>query len=595
MVHDSTDLGQGAWTGWAGVHACPITPAFAKAKRKSSEWIPGRLLVVRFRRLRLAHRRACVRANAKHGERSVFGSAHHGYAGDVPPRTRYAKCGDLDIAHKVTGDGPLDILVVPSFVSNLDFSWATPAAKAWLDRLASYGRLILFDKAGTGLSDPIPGPRTLEQRVEEIDAVLDAVDSRRAALLGVSEGGPMSILYAATRPGRVQALALFGTFATLTAPAPPDETRASLASKGLPQRHLPTDMQLKRVVSFWHSATERWGEGEALAQLLPSFGDAQQLAVLERLCASPGMARATLQSLTLINVIDVLPTITVPTLVVHATDDLVPVQYGRFIAEQIPGARMLEVTGRDHAPWIAEHAARIGDELEEFLTGARHAATTERVLSTVLFTDIVGSTERASALGDARWRAVLERHNEVSRTELRRFGGKEVKATGDGFLATFDGPARAIHCTEAIRDAVGELGIEIRAGIHTGECERIGDDVGGIAVHIASRVNALAGPREILVSRTVRDLVVGSGIAFQERGSHALKGIPGEWDLVAVVPRALAQESPEVMLAQALTPGPRESMRMGDRVFSAVARRAPSVLRAASRFEDRKRAAGPAT
>ena len=523
------------------------------------------------------------------------GSGRRGYAGGVPPRTRYAKCGDLDIAYQVTGEGPLDILIVPSFVSNLDFSWAHPMAKAWQDRLASYGRLILFDKAGTGLSDPIPGPRTLEQRVEEIDAVLDAVDSQRAALLGVSEGGPMSILYAATRPGRVQALGLFGTFAVAGTPAPPDEMRASLASKGLPERYWPTDAQLERLAAFWRVATERWGEGEALGHLIPSFGDAQQLGILERLCASPGMARATLQSTALINVIDVLPTISVPTLVVHATDDLVPVQGGRFIAEQIPGARMLEVTGRDHAPWITDHAALIGDELEEFLTGARHAGTTERVLSTVLFTDIVGSTERATELGDARWRALLERHNEVTRADLGRFGGKEVKATGDGFLATFDGPARAIHCTEAIRDAVSGLGIEIRAGIHTGECERIGEDVGGIAVHIAARVNALAGPQEILVSRTVRDLVVGSGIAFQERGSHALKGIPGEWDLVAVVPRTSAHESPEVMLAQAPTPGPRESMRMGDRVFSAVARRAPSVLRAASRFEDRKRAAHPAT
>jgi class 3 adenylate cyclase len=509
----------------------------------------------------------------------------------VPPRTRYAKCGDLDIAYQVTGDGPLDIVIVPSFVSNLDFTWAHPTAKAWLDRIASYGRLILFDKAGTGLSDPIPGPRTLEQRVEELDAVLDAVDSRHAALLGVSEGGPMSILYTATRPGRVRALGLFGTFAIATPPASADEMRASLADKGLPERYWPTDAQLERVVAFWTCAMERWGEGEALAQLLPSLGDAQQLGVLERLCASPGMARATLRSATLINVIDVLPTISVPTLVVHATDDLAPVQAGRFIADQIPGARMLEVSGRDHAPWITDHAVLIGDEVEEFLTGARHATTAERILSTVLFTDIVGSTERATELGDARWRAVLERHSEVTHAELTRFGGNEVKSTGDGFLATFDGPARAIHCTEAIRDAVTGLGIEIRAGIHTGEFERIGGDVGGIAVHIAARVNAIAEPREILVSRTVRDLVVGSGIAFQERGTHTLKGVPGDWDLLAVVPSAAAENSPEVMIAQAPTPGPRESMRMGDRAFSAVARRAPGLLRAASRFEDRRRAA----
>jgi class 3 adenylate cyclase len=509
----------------------------------------------------------------------------------APPKTRYAKCGDLDIAYQVKGEGPLDIVIVPSFVSNLDFTWAHPVVKAWLDRLASYGRLILFDKLGTGLSDPIPGPRTLEQRVDEIDAVMDAVDSQRAALLGISEGGPMSILFAATRPERVQALVLCGTFATLP-PAGQSlvEGNADLAGKGLPDTCWLTEAQHARMVAFYESASERWGEGEALVQLVPSMGDTQQLGVLERLCASPGMARVALQSTGLINVADVLPTISVPTLVVHADEDLVPIQFGRFLADRIPGARMLEVKGRDHAPWLVDNADLVGDEVEEFLTGSRHAATAERVLATVLFTDIVGSTERATELGDARWRAVLERHGEVTRAEIGRFGGQEVKSTGDGFLATFDGPARAIHCAEAIRDAVSDLGIEIRAGIHTGECEIIGTDVGGIAVHIAARVNALAAPREIRVSRTVRDLVVGSGIAFEDRGTHELKGVPDEWSLFAVVPAASAQKSPEVLIAQSATPGPRESIQMGDRVFSAVARRAPSVLRAASRFEDRRRA-----
>ena len=509
----------------------------------------------------------------------------------APPRTRYAKCGDLDIAYQVKGEGPLDIVVVPSFVSNLDFSWAHPAIKAWFDRLASYGRLILFDKAGTGQSDPIPGLRTLEQRVEEIDAVMDAVDSPRAALIGLSEGGPMSILFAATRPGRVQGLVLCGTFATLAQPAMSlDEVRADFARKGLPEHCWPTEAQYAGLMALWESASERWGEGEAMARLLPTLGDAQQLGVLERLCASPAMARATIQSACLINVADVLPTISVPTLVVHADQDPIPIQFGRFLAERIPDARMLEVKGRDHAPWFVENADLVADEVQEFLTGARHAATAERVLSTVLFTDIVGSTERATELGDSRWRAVLERHGEVTRAEIARIGGRTVKSTGDGFLATFDGPARAIHCTEAIRDAVAALGIEIRAGIHTGECELIGDDVGGIAVHIAARVNALAAPREILVSRTVRDLVVGSGIAFEDRGTHELKGVPGDWSLLAVVPAETATQSPEVLIAQAETPGPRESMQMSDRVFSAVARRAPSVLRAASRFEDRRRA-----
>jgi class 3 adenylate cyclase len=256
---------------------------------------------------------------------------------------------------------------------------------------------------------------------------------------------------------------------------------------------------------------------------------------------------------------------------------------------------MLEVKGRDHAPWLVDHADLVAEEVEEFLTGARHAGKAERVLSTVLFTDIVGSTERATELGDARWRAVLERHGEVTRAELGRYGGKAVKATGDGFLATFDGPARAIHGTEAIRGAVGGLGIEIRAGIHTGECEIFGEDVGGVAVHIAARVSAMARAGEILVSRTVRDLVVGSGIAFEDRGIHALKGVPGEWSLLAVVPAEAVQGSAEVQLAKTETPGPRESMRAGDRVAAVMARHAPGVLRAANRLETRRRASRDAT
>jgi class 3 adenylate cyclase len=508
----------------------------------------------------------------------------------MAPRTRYAKCGDLNIAYQVTGEGPLDIVLVPSFVSNVEFLWAHPVIKAWLDRIASFARLILFDKTGTGLSDPVPGPRTLEERADEIQAVMDAVDSQRAVLFGLSEGAPMSILFTATRPDRVQALVLFGALAIVPVGASPDEMRDDLADKGLPERYWPTDVQLEQVAGAWKMALESWGEGEVLARLIPSLGDAPQLGTLERLCASPGMARAWVQSAALINITDVLPTITVPTLVVHADEDLVPVQFGRFIADQIPGARMLEVKGHDHAPWFVDHADLVADEVEQFLTGARHAGTPTRVLSTVLFTDIVGSTERATELGDAQWRAVLERHGEVTRAELVRYDGNEVKATGDGFLATFDGPARAIHCSEAIRRAVSVLGIEIRAGIHTGECEVIGEDVGGIAVHIAARVNALAGPGEILVSRTVRDLVVGSGIAFEERGTHSLKGVPDEWSLLAVVPAEAAQGSPEVQLAKVETPGPRESMRAGDRVAAVVARRAPGVLRAVNRLETRRRA-----
>jgi class 3 adenylate cyclase len=294
-----------------------------------------------------------------------------------------------------------------------------------------------------------------------------------------------------------------------------------------------------------------------------------------------------MESATMIDVRDVLPTINVPTLVVHANEDLVPIQAGRYIADHIPGARFLEVNGRDHAPWLSDPDL-IAGEIEEFLTGVRHVREPDRVLATVLFTDIVGSTERAAELGDARWRAVLERHAELTRSELDRFGGREVKSIGDGFLATFDGPARAIRCAEAIRGAVLGLGMEIRAGIHAGECEVMGDDVGGMAVHIAARVNAVAAPGEILVSRTVRDLVVGSGIAFKERGTQTLKGVPGEWSLLTVVPEGGAQESAEVRITKIETPSPRDAMRRSDRLAAAVARRAPGVLRAVSRLETRR-------
>jgi len=508
----------------------------------------------------------------------------------MTPRTQYAKHGDLNIAYQVTGEGPIDIVVVPSFVSNIEFWWAEPVMKAWWDRVSSFARLVLFDKLGTGCSDPVSGPRTLEQRSDEIKAVMDAVGCERPVLFGLSEGGPSSVVFAATHPGQVQALVLFGTFAIGgDFDASPDEFRAQLAKEGVAERYWPTEPQIERIAAFQQRVFDSWGEGEALALLVPNQGDAQQQAMAERLCASPGMARATLESGAMINIRDVLPTINVPTLVVHADEDLVPIQSGRYIADHIPGARFLEVKGQDHAPWLTEPDL-IAGEIEEFLTGVRHVREPDRVLATVLFTDIVGSTERAAELGDARWRAVLERHGQVTRSELARFGGGEVKSTGDGFLARFDGPARAIRCAEAIRGAVRGLGMEIRAGIHTGECEVMGDDVGGIAIHIAARVNAVAAPGEILVSRTVRDLVVGSGIAFEERGSQTLKGVPGEWSLLAVVPEGAAQESPEVKITKIETPSPRETMRRSDRIAAAVARRTPGVLRVASRLETRRRA-----
>jgi class 3 adenylate cyclase len=508
----------------------------------------------------------------------------------MPPRTQYAQHGDQNIAYQVTGDGPIDILVVPSFVSNIEFWWAHPTMKAWWDQVTSFARLILFDKLGTGCSDPVSGPRTLEERSDEIQAVMDAVGSERPVLFGLSEGGPSSIVFAATHPGQVQALVLFGTFASGTGMVgSPDEIRAGLFGDGIPERYWPNGQQLERIAAFRQRILDSWGEGKALALLVPNQGDAQQQAMAERLCASPGMARATMESAAMIDIRDVLPTVNVPTLVVHADEDLVPIQAGRYLADHIPGARFLEVKGQDHAPWLTQPDL-IAGEIEEFLTGVRHVGEPDRVLATVLFTDIVGSTERAAELGDARWRAVIERHGEVTRSELQRFGGREVKSMGDGFLATFDGPARAIRCAEAICGAVRGLGMQVRAGIHTGECEVMGDDVGGIAVHIAARVNALAAPGEVLASRTVRDLVVGSGIAFEDRGMHTLKGVPDQWSLVAVVPEGAARDSPEVNVAKIETPSPRETMRRSDRVAAAVARRAPGVLRAVNRLETRRKA-----
>jgi class 3 adenylate cyclase len=479
---------------------------------------------------------------------------------------------------------------VPSFVSHLDFWWGHPAVKSWLDRLTSFARLISFDKAGTGLSDPVSGVPTIEERAAEIEAVMDAAGSERAALFGLSEGGPSSIFFAATRPERVQALVLFGTYATGTElwSSPPGEVQAQMRGRGIPDEYVPTVGQLERAGAFQRHVRDDWGEGKALGLLVPDQGDPLQLALLERVSASPGMAWATVESAMRLDVADLLSTVKVPTLVVHARDDLVPIQWGRYLADHIPGARLLEVPGRDHAPWFSE-PDMIAAEIEELLTGARHARPSDRRLATVLFTDIISSTERAATLGDARWRALLERHHELVREQLGRFQGNEVKTVGDGFLATFDGPARAIRCAEAVRDAIGGLGIQVRAGIHTGECEVMDNDIGGMAVHIAARVSGMAGAGEILVSRTVRDLVVGSGIEFQDRGSHELKGVPGEWGVLAVAPEGPSADSPEASLDRIETPGPRTSMRRADRMAAAVVRRAPGVVRTLARAEHRAR------
>ena len=438
----------------------------------------------------------------------------------MPPQTHYAKSGDVNIAYQVVGDGPLDLVFVPGFVSHLDLQWADPRIARFLDKLASFSRLILFDKRGTGLSDPVAAPAPLEERMDDVRAVMDAAGSERAALLGLSEGGPMSILFAATYPDRTHSLVLCGTFATGT--LDPDENPAG-----------------RRWIAEYNRITalsEDWGEGRTLAVFAPSAPTEQDRigrGIFERSAASPLMVRMLFEMLTETDVRDLLPNIRVPTLVLHREEEFIPVESAHYLAEHIPGARLVVLPGADHIPFYG-NADGYAEEIEEFLTGARHAPPPDRVLTTVMFTDIVGSTERAAQLGDARWRELLTRHDELVRAALDQNRGREVKTMGDGFLATFDGPARGIRCARAVADGVRSLDVDVRAGLHTGECEVIGDDIGGMAVNIGARIGALAGAGEVLVSSTVKDLVVGSGITFANRGACELKGVPGEWHLFAV-------------------------------------------------------------
>jgi len=438
----------------------------------------------------------------------------------MPPETRYTKSGEVNIAYQVVGNGSLDLVVVPQYVSHLDCGWEEPSFARFLNRLASFSRLILFDKRGTGLSDRV-SPRevpTLELRMDDVRAVMDAAGSQRAALLGICEGASMSALFAATYPERTSALVMYGTWRADPAISPPR-----------------TDDQIQRIVD----ATERtWGQGTDLPRFAPSRADDPNFREwwtrLQRLGASPGAACSLLLMNYDIDIGGVLPTICVQTLVLHRIGDRISrLEGGRFTAARIPGARYIELPGDDHLPWVGDQDA-ILDEVQEFLTGVRHGPEPDRLLATVLFTDIVGSTQRAVELGDRRWRELLDGYYALARRELGRFRGREVKTTGDGFLATFDGPARAIRCACAVANAARQIGIEIRAGLHTGECEVMGEDIGGIAVHLGARVAALASAGEVLVSSTVKDLVAGSGIAFNDRGAHSLKGVPEQWRLFAV-------------------------------------------------------------
>ena len=435
----------------------------------------------------------------------------------MPVDTHYARSGDLRIAYQVVGDGPFDMVFVPGFISNLDLYWDEPNMAHFLSRLGSFSRLILFDKRGTGLSDRLGNLPTLEERMDDVRAVMDAVGSSKAALFGISEGGAMSMLFAATYPERTQALILYGTYADFHTWVLPHE----------------------RFELFLEKIDRTWGQGESLTAFAPTkVGDErfrQWWARFERLGASPSAVIALMRMNSQIDVRHILPTIRVPTLVLHRTGDTrVNVEGGRYLAANIPGATYVEFSGIDHVLWATD-ASPVADEIEEFLTGTHAESEPDRVLATVLFTDIVDSTGRAEEMGDRAWRVLLDQHDRIVRSEIGRFRGQEIKTLGDGFLATFDGPARAVRCAGAIIEAVHGLGLHVRCGVHTGEVEMMGDDIGGIAVHIASRIAALADGREVLVSRTVRDLVAGSNLHLEDRGAFALKGLSERMPLFAAV------------------------------------------------------------
>ena len=439
----------------------------------------------------------------------------------MEPTTRYADSDGVSIAYQVHGEGPLDLVFVPGFVSHVELFWDDPLTAGFLRRLASFARVVIWDKRGQGLSDRTGRPPTLEDSMDDLEAVLAAAGCERPAIFGISEGGPMSALFAATHPDRVASLVLYGTYARM------------LRAPDFPQGIPPEGLQR------WGEIVKRdWGRPVGVNIWAPSVeGDVdfeRWWARLLRYGTSPAGAVALMDLYREIDVRGVLPAIDVPTLVLQRRDDrIATVGQGRYLAEAIPGAKYVELEGADHLPIAGDQDALL-DEVEEFLVGSRRGSEPERALATVLFTDIVGSTERAAELGDRAWRRLLERHDAAVRRALDLYRGREVKTMGDGFLATFDGPARAIRCARALQEDVARLGLEVRAGIHTGEVELIGDDVGGMAVNIGARIGSLAGPGEVLVSSTVRELVVGSGLEFADRGAQTLKGAPGEWRLFAV-------------------------------------------------------------
>lgn len=436
----------------------------------------------------------------------------------------YARSGNVSIAYQVTGDAPNDFVYVPGWVSNIEVMWEDPGLARFLTSLASFSRLITFDKRGTGLSDAVAVDElpTLEVRMDDLRAVMDAAGSEKATIFGHSEGGNMCILFAATYPDRTDGLILTGSYAK------------RIRSPEYPWAPTP-DERLAHIEEVERS----WGDPGQVEYYAPSrAGDPAFRAWVQRylrLSASPRAAVALLRMNSQIDVTSILPSIRVPTLLLYRVDDQdVKVEEGRYIASQIPGAKLVELPGADHFFWAGDPRPLI-QEIEEFVTGHRTTQDRDRVLATVLFTDIVESTRIASALGDQAWRDLLSRHNSLVRSELDRWRGNEVKTAGDGFLATFDGPARAIRCARAISEAVASLGLEVRCGLHTGEIEVMDSDVAGVAVHIGARIAALASPQEVLVSRTVKDLVAGAGFQFEDKGVHTLKGVTDTWDVYALV------------------------------------------------------------
>jgi pimeloyl-ACP methyl ester carboxylesterase len=441
------------------------------------------------------------------------------------PETRYAKSDGLHIAYQIYGDGPIDIVLVSNWTWSVDLVWDHPYVAAWLKALGEMGRVVMFDMPGTGSSDPLPGDRatTLEEWMDTVGVVLDAAGIERAALIAQDIGGMMAMLFAAAHPERVTALTLIGCTARLNeAPDYPIGYPESLR---------------KRSLEWW---LQVWGRGEQYKITVPSMAEDEEFLRLqarwERLVIPPATAKLVFSLVADLDVRNVLPTIRVPTLVLHRRGDRwIPVAHGRYLADNIADARYVEVSGEDHFPFVG-NVGLLAEEIRSFLGSTRQEKRedADRVLATVLFTDIVSSTERAAELGDRRWKELLDSHDRMVRRTLDEFKGREIKTTGDGVLAAFDGPGKAIRCASAIAEGAHRLGVELRAGLHVGEVELRGEDIGGIAVHVASRVMSNAAPGEILVSSTVKDLVIGAGISFDDRGSHELKGVPGEWRLFSV-------------------------------------------------------------